>query len=123
MKPYWTTKSFKELEKVWYKKLKKARFYDEEKTVGTKRVLITRSRVVKEDGGAEEYFRQLLKHSFESKYDNSLHKAVMRRRALGWLIKDIAAGIKPPMHRKSIRDIIHKYENRWGIRKWTQRIK
>lgn len=123
MKQFWTTKEFKELEKSWYKKLQKKGFTDSEKTVGTKRVLITASKTMTENNGTEEYFRQLLKHSFEAKYDSPTHKAVMRRRALGWMIKDIAAGLKPPMHRKSIRDIIHKYEDRWGIRKWNHRIK
>lgn len=131
---YWQTKKFSLIEHKWYEKLKKQGFIDEEKRLGAERVLIQRSsnayrqspRVVKEN--KESYFDLVMQglHKFEC--DNPIDQIIMNQRSLGISIQEISAYLKKKKqkhqnhsysHRNVIRYVIRKYENRWGIIRWT----
>jgi len=121
MKPYWTTKKFKQLERKWEEKLRASGFTDIERTEHGERVLITLTRVALDSGNKAEYYRQVRNNMWEATYDTELDKHVMRRVGLGWQIRDICKGLPYSYERgrQIVRRIAHKYETRWGIRKWT----
>ena len=129
-KQFWATSNFKELQKKWDKKLSKSGFEDIEKTVGGDRVLISSSNPYRDSANTvmkeskEEYFRTMTQNAYHCKYDNTLDRLILTRYVSGATIKEICEEIKKKgssKHRETVRLVIHKYEDRWGIRKWNKK--
>ena len=118
--PPWNTYEFKQLQKLWYRRLKKAGFEDAEKFRGGQLVLKISSRVLPDDSAKAEYYRQLALHVQNATFDTKIERLVMEYRAEGYRIKDIVELLEKKRlgrHRQTIRHIINKYEAKWKLRK------
>jgi hypothetical protein len=123
---YHQTSQFKKLRDQWYRKLAKSGFEDIEKLghTSTEPVLITCTKIssmtlAKEV--AQEYYVLITHRVSSEKFDCPEDEIVMRRISNGIRIKVISEELKSlgyKNERKTIRYIIRKYEQRWGIKKW-----
>lgn len=121
---YWETKKFKELKNTWYYKLAIEGFVDSEKSVGSKEVLVSSSHIKVDKNYSYKYFSDLSKNVHVTKFDSPLDEMILKYRADGLTIKNIVRALKfkkISKHRKTVRLRIRKYENRWGIRKWSNK--
>jgi hypothetical protein len=69
-----------------------------------------------------EYFRQLSAKVQEAKFLTPADKIIMNLRATGCSTVGIHAALEAvgmKTHKYTIRLIVRRYENDWGIRKWT----
>jgi hypothetical protein len=128
MPKYWQTKGFKNLEAIWELKLAESGFNDAETTIKNNRVLKQNSsncyrqapQVVREN--KERYF-SMLTHCMEyMPPKDRVDRLVMHYLSLGSKIREICEMIRSvggPNHRQTIRFIIRRYEQAWGIRSWA----
>jgi len=120
---FWVNKEFKALEKDWYRKLKEQGFVDIEKQIGSRQVLWSKSKVKEDIYERSEYYRQLQNKIHTAKFDSDFDRTVMTLTAQGYMIKDIVkvlAAQGDSGYRGTVRYRIRKYENLWGVRKWTR---
>jgi hypothetical protein len=133
----WLTKDFLALKKAWYQKLTNEGFQDHEETIGGQEYLrsyssgvFNRSKKLAVDEKVD-YYDLILAAFWASEFDDEVDKFVMRRHSEGAIIKEISTELKILLlnkeltrrrckgHRQTTRLIIRKYENRWGIRRWS----
>lgn len=126
---YWQKASFQIIRKRWYQKLKETGFVDAEKDVGKKQFLSQvssnayrqASEVIRECKSA--YYSLLAECLFEDPPLDEIEKLILLRRSEGHKIKEISRELETRgerCHRQTIRFVIRRYENKWGIRKWNQ---
>jgi hypothetical protein len=129
-KKYYETLEFKALSKQWEKILEQEGLADAETSVGEKRALrqnasnVYRQMDPTRREAKELYFQQLGRclHSVSLSFDNEVDKMVMVLRAQGAKITEICAALIEAgcsRYRRTVRLIIRKYEDRWGIRNWN----
>lgn len=123
---YWETKQFKELESHWYDLLQLNGFQDHEKKV--KGEMVLRQNAGNSYRGAEELEREMKalyysivkgKASTEEQFKDEVEKLVMHMRGEGIKIAKICEELRDMgerCHRQTVRQIIQKWEIRWGIR-------
>ena len=123
MEKYYYSQSFLKVQRAWYKKLEKEGFKDAEINInGDLRLRQISSHVYKNSSAIErenklKYFELLAVLVNEKTFDNDLDKQVMTLKSLGSKTNEIAQRLK--RHKQTIRYVIRKYENRWGLKKWT----
>lgn len=126
-KKFYQTTEFKDLAKLWEEKLEKDGLPDIEKHVGNRQVLKQNSPNVYRQMDSfrreakEDYFRIIGFCVQDLAFDNEVDKLVMEHKAKGAKITEICeALLKAGMsrYRRTVRLIIRKYEDRWGIRTW-----
>ena len=126
-KKFYQTKQFQELYNEWEKRLEQEGLGDIEKSLGTKRALKQNSSNVYRQidpirrEAKELYFRQLSSCLHTACFDCSVDRVVMVLRAQGAKIVEICrhlATLGMSRYRRTVRFIIRKYEDRWGIRSW-----
>jgi hypothetical protein len=124
-KKYYQTKEFIEISKEWEKKLAEnglpniedeSRRMLKQNSPNVYRQMDSPRRKAK-----EEYFQQLGCALYWSSFDNEVDRIVMMLKADGTKISEIchellARGMS--RYRRTVRLIIRKYENRWGIKHW-----
>jgi hypothetical protein len=127
---FWRTPQFLSLQEEWYSKLKDDGFNDIEQTIGIDNfILIKHSSNAYQNTtdkhvrlNKEQYFLLLTECVNNNTCDNDVDTLIMTKRADGVQINAISNELKAlqltPSHRETIRVIIRKYENRWGIRSW-----
>jgi hypothetical protein len=127
-KKFYQSKEFKELEKKWEEKLEHEGLPDIEKTLGQNRALKQHSsnvyRQMEETRreAKELYFRQLGMAIHQARFDTEIDRIVMNLKAEGATIVEICRFLRSagsPRYRRTIRLIVRKYEDRWGIRNWS----
>lgn len=123
---FWRAPKFKELEKVWEKKLADSGFIDAEKLINATRVFRQRASnsyrgefsVICEN--KQRYYELLGHYYHDEKFQDPVNALVMERRSNGIKIKHICIELKKlgeRNHRDTIRKIIRFYEFKWGIKK------
>jgi len=126
-KKFYLTNEFKSLSKEWDQKLESEGLGDVEKSLDGGRVLRQRSSNVYRQmdrttiEAKEIYFQQLNSCLQAADFDSEIDKIVMSLKAQGAKIIEICAyltEIGKSRYRKTVRLIIRKYEDRWGIRIW-----
>lgn len=127
----------KSLQKEWYKKLKNSGFQDIEKEIKGECVLKSQSTCEGKYAGIyrfmsqvereakEDYFRILFqKASQEQNFLDDSDKLIMERTAEGKNIREISEElIERKLHKYDRHTILYvrrRYENKWGIKKWTK---
>jgi hypothetical protein len=130
MRKFWLTKKFKLLQKKWYEKLREADFVDVEHEFDGEFELTQRSSnayrqasfIVRES--KVDYYRLIGHYTHNEKFDDPVDEIVMKMVAEGAKIKAVSEELKRQgfkCHRQTIRYIIRRYENQWGIRRWNQK--
>lgn len=123
---FWKKTEFKEQQAAWYAVLKKSGFKDIE--VGDQlkqRATNAYKQATRVERHAKQEYFLLLSQYFREKapeFDDSIDFFVMHRFALGRSNREICDALEAlghPRHRKTVMFIRRKYENRWGIRKWS----
>lgn len=132
-KKYWETAEFRELAEKWEEKLEHDGLVDIEKCLKQERVLRqSSSNVYRQMEGTrreakEIYFRELGKSLRSASFDSYVDLIVMTMRAEGAKIVEICDALArngTRRYRRTVRLIIRKYENMWGIRIWrTDQLK
>lgn len=126
-KKFYETPEFKEQFAIWEEKLKEEGLQDIEKSIKGKRVLKQNSPNVYRQmdpvrrEAKELYFRELGKCLHSACFDCSVDRVVMVLRSHGAKIVEICdslAKMGMSRYRRTVRLIIRKYEDRWGIRSW-----
>lgn len=126
-KKFYQSREFKELADEWNERLEKEGLPDIEKQVGGRIVLIQNSPNVyrqmelTQRAAKEIYFQTLSQCIHEARFDSEVDQAVMVLKSEGAKITEIclalaARGMR--RYRRTVRLIIRKYEDRWGIRNW-----
>jgi hypothetical protein len=127
-KKYYQTDEFKELADEWEEILKEAGLPDIEKSVGKKRVLKQNSPNVYRQmdpvrrEAKEQYFRELNRCLHAACFDCSVDRVVMVLKAEGAKIVEICVALEKlgmRRYRRTVRLIVRKYEDRWGIKSWS----
>lgn len=122
---------FRALQEHWYEILEDSGFKDIEKITNGELVLRRSSSTIystyKSDNFnkamKEEYFRIMsqISQDIETKFKNEVHKYILFRYCEGSRIKEIVIELKArgtPRTRDSVRYIIRRYENRWGVKSY-----
>jgi hypothetical protein len=126
-KKFWETPEFKELSKEWEEILEQSGLANIEKSLGMKRTLkqnasnVYRQMHPTRREAKERYFQELGKCLHTAQFDCSVDRVVMVLRAQGAKIVEICehlAKMEMSRYRRTVRFIIRKYENLWGIRTW-----
>lgn len=138
MPKFWTSRQFRELNHEWNIKLAATGFQDAEKEIAGERVLRQSSDyayrrketadVVRENKCT--YFMLLAQciHT-ELNFEDNYDRLVMERTAEGRSIREISEELKSLLpegrqrgkfNRRTIRYIRRRYEDRWGIKTWSQ---
>jgi DNA-binding NarL/FixJ family response regulator len=117
------SKELRELQKQWYQKLEDDGFVDVEKrrrssNVYTSDVKNGHHEVTRE---AKQRYYELLAHAYntEQAFVSEDHRLIMKLASQGYSPGEIALAV--PRDRKTIRIIIRRYENKWGVRQWTRK--
>ena len=133
-KKYYETDDFKALEKEWEAKLKASEFEDAERTVNGERVLKQHAENVYRQAdlltreNKATYFTMIAQRTAREKFTNPVDKIVMTMLAEGKKIKEIVYFLQEhqhrrrshgPIHRRTVSYIIRRYEQKWGIKKWS----
>lgn len=142
MAKFWTSEKFKKLKHKWEEKLKKSGFEDVEKEINGHVTLKSYSScesryagiyrfaptVVRE--GKEDYYRILSqKVHLELNFEDESDKLIMEWTAEGRKVKDISEELKRLLpdgkqrskhYRNTIRYVRRRYEDKWGIKSWTE---
>jgi hypothetical protein len=128
------TKKFKALSAKWDKKLEAKGFVNAEKETDSKgfrnlvkhgnpyRNVSTESMVVIE--AKAEYYRQMEHKSNEETFDSIVDRWAVCNYIDGMTIKDVCLKLEKLGHkrdRSTVRHILRKYEDRWGIKKYVRR--
>lgn len=125
---FWTTPTFKALQKAWYASLKDAGFKDAEELVGDElvlkqnaahpyRVATTLTRDCK-----EAYYHFVAQKVQETVFTSDIDRLILGRYAEGWKIRHICEeleSIGKRRYRGTIRYKIRIYEMKWGLRQYT----
>ena len=126
-KKFFQTKEFKELSKIWEEKLNREGLCQIEKQIGEKRVLVQNSSNVYRQmestrrEAKEIYFQRLGACIYQAHFDCQLDRIIMTLKADGATITEICIQLLElgmSRYRRTVRLIIRKYEDRWGIRSW-----
>lgn len=126
-KKFYQNREFKELSREWEKKLERDGLPDIEKNVGEQRELkqnasnVYRQMDPTSREAKELYFQELSQCLHRARFDNEIEKTVMSLKAEGAKIKEICVALAKmgcSRYRRTVRLIIRKYEDRWGIRTW-----
>lgn len=143
MAKFWRSPQFVSLKEEWDKKLAATGFEDAEKEINgelaLKRVSLSEGKwggVYRHAHGLKgihekaDYFRVLSqKFLQEEQFDDDLDRLIMERTMEGKSIKEISDELKGMLspgqtrskhNRDTIRYIRRRYENKWGIRIWSQ---
>lgn len=123
--------NLRQLQREWYRKLKKTGFVDAEKLSGNDMVLKRSasdayrqaSKVTRD--AKQAYFDQMCYHAYQEHFDKKIDELVIKMRAEGANIKGICAQLKKKgyeRHQQTVRFIIRKYENRWGVKCWKPKL-
>ncbi len=131
-KKFYQTNEFKEISKEWEKRLEQSGLGDIEKDIGSfpfgERALKQNSSNAYRQMEAtrrqskEEYYQQLSSCLHDAVFDNEVDRIVMILKAEGAKITEICSALftlGKSRYRRTVRLIIRKYEDRWGIRKWA----
>jgi hypothetical protein len=130
---FWGKSKFKKLQNEWYRKLEESGFKDAEIILSDQNdwpALKQRSMnvyrqapdVVRENKTL--YFTLLGIHASAEVFDDHIKQFIMFKRAEGNQIQEISKELQARgerSHRQTIRYVIRFYENKWGVRKWTQK--
>jgi hypothetical protein len=121
--PFQTAKFKKQL-RVWNKKLAKSGFVDIEGHLVDKTAVISssnpyRGMLAQEVKAKEAYYRQLTNRVAEGQFDSKKDKDVMKAYISGTSLTDI--GLQLGKDRSTIRYIVYKYADRWGIKIWQKK--
>lgn len=132
-KKYYQTDEFKELSEFWEEILKRNGLGDIEKQfntfLGEKRALKQNSPNVYRQmdpvrrEAKELYFRELSRCLHTACFDCAVDRVVMVLKAEGAKIVEICAALEKlgmKRYRRTVRLIVRKYEDRWGIKIWAQ---
>jgi hypothetical protein len=127
-KKYWETTEFKSLSKKWEKKIEESGLVDVEVSIGDSRELKQNSSNVFRQmdqvrrEAKENYFKRLSECIQTADFDCYIDMVVMHQKAQGAKIIEICVELAKQGHsryRRTVRLIVRKYEDRWGIRHWT----
>jgi hypothetical protein len=123
---------FRCLQKTWYRVLSDSGFKDIERFSGSELVLVQTAAACYRNTDhftrlmKEEYFRCMAKmaNDEETEFRNEIDRYILVRHSEGAMINVImteleARGMK--RNRASIRFIVRRYEDAWGIRKYEPR--
>lgn len=127
-KKYYQTDSFRREAELWEKVLEQEGLPDIEKRIGEDYVLKQNSSNVYRQMDStrreakEIYYQRLATALLFASFDTEIDQIVMVLKAQGHKITEIckslaAAGVG--RYRRTVRLIIRKYEDRWGIRSWS----
>jgi hypothetical protein len=128
-KKFYRTDEFRRLSIQWEDRLAKEGLGDIEKQLGVKQVLKQRAcnayrQMEPERREAKEiYYREISACLHQARFDSEVDEIVMTLKAQGAKITEICQELlKKGMsrYRRTVRLIIRKYEDRWGIRHWSQ---
>jgi hypothetical protein len=129
MSQFWDTKNFKKLAKTWDKKLKQSGFKDAEISLKGDRALKQRAtNSYRQANELErearlEYFSIMGKFAHNTCFNNLIEQHVMIRHSEGSTIKEILKELwklkRITRNRKTIRFIIRRWQNKWGVKIWT----
>jgi len=128
-KKYYQTDEFRELAKEWEQILEDLGLPDIEKCLGEDRALKQNSSNIYRQmdpvrrEAKELYFRELNRALHTACFDCSVDRVVMVLKAEGTKIVEICMALENlgmKRYRRTVRLIIRKYEDRWGIKTWTQ---
>lgn len=123
---FYQTNKFKELQRVWERKLAEAKFNDVEININGRRYLRQRAnnsyraqvQIMRES--KQLYYNLLGQHFHEEEFTDQVHKMIMERRSNGVKIKAISGELRAMgerCHRETIRHIIRFYEVKWKIKR------
>lgn len=124
---FYETHEFKEVQKEWEQKLENEGLPDIEKVIGNHKTLkqsasnVYRQMEPTRREAKESYFRELSSYACSTSFDCEVDWFVMTLKADGAKITEICAvlwafGMRK--YRRTVRLIIRKYEERWGVRHW-----
>jgi hypothetical protein len=123
------SKEFKNLQKIWYAKLAKDGFDDQEKIVGNESKLKQNSANVYRQASQTEieakeiYFKSVSDkvNDLRTEFDSIIDKMIMACVSKGMFISETCKYLKDKgksRNRETVRLIIRKYEDLWKIRSW-----
>lgn len=122
----WNTKSFNELQRTWYQRLKDEGFRDAEELVGTELILKTDSVVssIQRDTARCQlkalYFDLIQKMISETQFESPIDLTILLRHSEGKRSPEIIAELNNmgmEICQKLVLTRIKSYEVRWGIRR------
>lgn len=125
---FWKSRQFKILYNSWNQKLKDSQFEDAEIDLKNDRQLKQRATnsyrqaTELEREARLEYFLTIGNLANETRFPTALDEYVMLRHSEGASIKEIVAEIRDfsiRRDRKTIRYIIRRWQEIWGIRSWS----
>lgn len=121
----------KALQKEWDEILAATGFQDIERTIDGERALIQYASYPYRratDSNVREnklsYYAQISSMIHDEKFPNEIERLIMTRIGDGAQIQEIVMEIRKSgqnIHRQTVRYIIRRYENKWGIKSWTQK--
>lgn len=129
MVKFWNNKQFKDLANEWEKKLQESGFKDIEKKGKLKQkanYAYRRSYITEEMREAKRNYLSLINNhcGSETEFSDESDRFIMEKTGEGWTIREISSALKEKSLRKHNRDTIRyirrRYENKWGIKNWTQ---
>jgi len=130
MAKFWQTKSFKQLNEAWGKKLKESGFKDAEKNERFLKQKASysyrRKYITEEMREAKRQYFGLINENIgkELGFHDDSDRFIMEKTGEGWKIREISEALKSAGMKKHNRDTIRyirrRYENKWGIKNWTQ---
>lgn len=124
MAEFWKTKAFKIISKEWYLKLKNAGFVDHEQALLKQHGGYIKASELERDA-RRDYYSLIGHYVHNTEFPNILEKQIMSRHAEGQTISEISRELKLredwhfEKNRKVIRYIIRRWEQRWGIKRWS----
>lgn len=130
MAHFWRTKGFKQLSGHWNKKLEATGFCDAEIELKGDRALRQRATnsyrqaTQLERDSRIEYYSFLGHLANNTIFPNELERTIMLRHSEGAQIKEIVKEINAKgiaRERKTVKYIIRRWQNKWGIRSWSLR--
>lgn len=125
---FWRSKTFRDLQKVWYERLSEDGFKDHEKLVGDEMAL--RQTAYKAYRGAEEleietksmYYSLLSERIISASFSSDVDRLILTWYAEGEKIKIICEELEKLGERRcrgTVRFTIRKYEMAWGMKEYT----
>jgi hypothetical protein len=129
------SKEFIALQQKWYKKLSDEGFNDAEEVRGSELVLKQTAHhplrwTAKGDNPtareAKQRYYELLEHRVNGHtFIKPVHEQIMTLLSKGFTQKEICAVLRAtgakPSYRGLVKFIIRRYEDEWGLKKWTQK--
>lgn len=123
---------FKKLKALWDAKLNESGFVDIETQTAEPKLIQTSTgynslvylKASEEVRTAtHEYLFQITSHIEKEDFESESHRIIMIMQSQGFKIKEIVEHLRllqMPKNRETIRYIIRRYEQKWGIRGWKQ---